>query len=165
MIIFYFNLGGCTKYIQPGDVVWNRSFKARIGELYNTWIAGAVNEAGAAAKVRAPSFDVACQWIKTAWYALSKEMIANSFRGCGISTALDGTEDQLVTCFKLPDLKGGLEHFKQAVNEQRHVLEQRDQPEPEPEELDYESEENDDDENEILIETVANLDSQSVVLI
>ena len=78
---------------------------------------------------------------------------------------LDSTEDQFVTCFKLFDLNGGLEHFKQAVNEQRHVLEQMDKPEPKPEELDYESEENDDDENEILIETVANLDSQSVVLI
>ena len=92
-------------------------------------------------------------------------MIANLFRGCVISIAVDGTEDKLVTCFKLPDLKGGLEHFKQAVNEQRHVLEQMDQPEPKPEELDYESEENDEDENDVLIETVANLDIQSEVLI
>ena len=138
--------------------MWNRSLKARIGELYNTWIAGAVNEAGGAARIRAQSFDVTCQWIQSVWFALTEEMIASSFRGCRISIAFDGTEDQLVTCFKLPDLKGGLEHFKQAVSEQRHVLEQMDQPEPEPDELDNESEENDDNENEVLIETVANLD-------
>ena len=29
--------GGCTKYVQAPDVVWNRPFKDRIQEQYDWW--------------------------------------------------------------------------------------------------------------------------------
>ena len=32
--------GGCTKYIQAPDVCWNKPFKTRITELYDSWLAG-----------------------------------------------------------------------------------------------------------------------------
>ena len=31
--------GGCTKYIQVPDVLWNKFFKGRIEELYDDWLA------------------------------------------------------------------------------------------------------------------------------
>ena len=31
---------GCTKYIQPPDVAWNKPFKAKVTEKYNAWMAG-----------------------------------------------------------------------------------------------------------------------------
>ena len=31
--------GGCTKYIQAADVVWNRPFKGRIEVFYDDWLA------------------------------------------------------------------------------------------------------------------------------
>ena len=37
-----------------------------------------------------------CQWVKESWQELSKEMVEHSFKKCGISNALDGTEDDLV---------------------------------------------------------------------
>ena len=37
-----------------------------------------------------------CQWVKESWQELSKEMVERSFKKCGISNALDGTEDDLV---------------------------------------------------------------------
>ena len=37
-----------------------------------------------------------CQWVKESWRELSKEMVERSFKKCGISNALDGTEDDLV---------------------------------------------------------------------
>ena len=37
-----------------------------------------------------------CQWVKESWQELSKEMVECSFKKCGISNALDGTEDDLV---------------------------------------------------------------------
>ena len=37
-----------------------------------------------------------CQWVKESWQELSKEMVKRSFKKCGISNALDGTEDDLV---------------------------------------------------------------------
>ena len=31
--------GGCTKYIQAPDLVWNKLFKARIHKFYDDWLA------------------------------------------------------------------------------------------------------------------------------
>ena len=30
--------GGCTKYVQPSDVSWNKPFKSHIRELYTKWL-------------------------------------------------------------------------------------------------------------------------------
>jgi len=32
--------GGCTKYIQAPDVSWNKPFKAKVTELYDSWLSG-----------------------------------------------------------------------------------------------------------------------------
>jgi len=32
--------GGCTKFLQAPDVCWNKLFKDKLHELYNSWIAG-----------------------------------------------------------------------------------------------------------------------------
>ena len=47
-------------------------------------------------KLRAASLVTVCQWVKESWQELSKEMVERSFKKCGISNALDGTEDDLV---------------------------------------------------------------------
>ena len=44
-------------------------------------------------KKRAPSKELALQWINTAWQEIPAEMVMKSFKSCGISNALDGTED------------------------------------------------------------------------
>jgi len=31
--------GGCTKYIQVPDMVWNKPFKANVTEKYDEWMA------------------------------------------------------------------------------------------------------------------------------
>ena len=36
--------GGCTKYIQAPDLVWNKPFKAKIQKFYDDWLANAVHE-------------------------------------------------------------------------------------------------------------------------
>ncbi len=33
-------LGGCTKYMQASDVVWNQQFKASLHESYDKWMDG-----------------------------------------------------------------------------------------------------------------------------
>ena len=45
---------------------------------------------------KAASLVTVCQWVKELWQELSKEMVERSFKKCGISNALDGTEDDLV---------------------------------------------------------------------
>ena len=49
-----------------------------------------------ALSIRAASLVTVCQWVKESWQELSKEMVERSFKKCGISNALDGTEDDLV---------------------------------------------------------------------
>ena len=46
--------GGCTKYIQAPDVVWNKPFKANVTEKYDEWMAGEAHSFTAAGKMRAP---------------------------------------------------------------------------------------------------------------
>ena len=36
--------GGCTKYVQALDVVWNKSFKSHIIESYDEWLASGVHQ-------------------------------------------------------------------------------------------------------------------------
>ena len=45
-------LGGCTKYIEAPDVVWNRPFKANVAEQYDEWMAGEAHSLTAAANMR-----------------------------------------------------------------------------------------------------------------
>ena len=56
------------------------------------WVVHSVHEAE---QTRAVLVTV-CQWVKESWQELSKEMVERSFKKCGISNALDGTEDDLV---------------------------------------------------------------------
>ena len=36
--------GGCTKYIQAPDLVWNKRFKQRVAEIYDKWLSNGVHE-------------------------------------------------------------------------------------------------------------------------
>ena len=106
-------IGGCTKYIQPGDV-WNRSFKAHVSAEYAKWMAIAAETAGLDETVRRPNFDTMCSWINAAWKSVSKETIYRSFQCCGLTTSLDVFEDHQLYCFKKPDLSDGLRLLAQA---------------------------------------------------
>ena len=46
-------------------------------------------------KRRAPSKEL-LQWIHKAWQEIPTDLVANSFKSCGISNAMDGTEDEAV---------------------------------------------------------------------
>ena len=47
-------------------------------------------------KKRAPSKEMVLWWIDQAWREIPVELITRSFVSCGISNALDGTEDDAV---------------------------------------------------------------------
>ena len=44
----------------------------------------------------APSRNLVLRWIKQAWSDIPEEMVRRSFKTCGISNALDGTEDDVI---------------------------------------------------------------------
>lgn len=107
--------GGCTKFIQvvlkhlelfyqiqAADVYWNGPFKARVRRSYEDWMLHGEKTYTKGENMRAPSMEVCLQWIINAWEELPKDLIIRSFKGSGLSNALDGSEDNLIHCFK-PD--------------------------------------------------------------
>ena len=83
--------GGLTSLVQPLDVCLNKPFKDRLWEKWMTWMMSGEKTFTPDGQLRA-----VCQWVKESWQELSKEMVERSFKKCGISNALDGTEDDLV---------------------------------------------------------------------
>ena len=94
--------GGCTKYVQAPDVSWNQPFKAAISRLHEDWMADdmAEKELTRGGNPRPPPMDTYLQWVIDAWEGLSADLIRASFKSCGITNNVDGTEDELVHCFK-----------------------------------------------------------------
>uniref|UniRef100_A0A915MZS3 HTH CENPB-type domain-containing protein n=1 Tax=Meloidogyne javanica TaxID=6303 RepID=A0A915MZS3_MELJA len=95
--------GGCTKFIQPPDISWNKPFKEKIRHFYGIWMTnGDRREFTASGNPKPPSLDVVLDWVYRSWSELSKEVIVNSFLACGLSNPLDGSTDDKIACFK-PD--------------------------------------------------------------
>jgi hypothetical protein len=91
---------GCTKYVQPADLSWNKPFKAQFREFYNNWMATGEMSTTIHGNLRHASWDLVCDWIIKSWDSVSKEVIIQSFKSCGITTNVDGSEDGLITCLK-----------------------------------------------------------------
>ena len=91
---------GCTKFVQPADVSWNRSFKHKFGELYHAWMAREDHERTAAGNMRAPYFDLVCSWISQTWESIPEEQVTKSFVSCGISNAIDGSDDEKIVALR-----------------------------------------------------------------
>ena len=64
--------GGCMKYIQAPDLVWNKPFKAICTRKYDEWLAeeGILNET-AEGNLKAPPRKRIVQWILDSWASLS----------------------------------------------------------------------------------------------
>jgi len=94
--------GGTTKYIQAPDLSWNRPFKQSIQEQHTEWISEEANMSRTpAGNLRAAPRSLVVQWIKNAWNSLSKELIINSFKSCGLTTNVNGEEDDQIHCMKV----------------------------------------------------------------
>lgn len=92
--------GGLTCKIQPADVSWNKPFKAAYKEKYNKWMVEGEKTYTKAGNVRAPSKLLCLQWVKESWDSVSSDIVKKSFRSCGISVSIDGTEDSEIHCMK-----------------------------------------------------------------
>jgi len=82
--------GGCTKYLQAPDVCWNKPFKDKLHELYDSWMAGDDDkEYTKSGNLRAPSFKLLLSWVKEAWDAVDSQLIRKSFILCGQTSGID----------------------------------------------------------------------------
>ena len=59
--------GGCTKYIQAPDVVWNKPFKGRIEEFCDDWLANRKHEYTDAGSMKPVPRRLVVEWVIKSW--------------------------------------------------------------------------------------------------
>jgi len=84
--------GGCTSLAQPMDVSVNRPFKNNMRRQWTRWFE-THDERTPAGNLRQPSRQQVINWVSQAWRDIPEDMIRRAFLRCGISNALDGTQD------------------------------------------------------------------------
>ncbi|CAI7919216.1 unnamed protein product, partial [Closterium sp. NIES-53] len=98
---------GCTSEIQPLDVAVNRSFKAAVHQLYQEWFEReGVDTLTKKGNIKKPPVELTLKWISAAWKSMPKELIQRAFLTCGISNALDGSQDKLCLQHRRDELEG-----------------------------------------------------------
>lgn len=93
--------GGCTKYIQAPDVSWNKIFKDKVREEYDSWMATDGNkEYTKGGNLKPASKSTVIGWVLNAWKKVPRDVIVKSFKICALTTDLTGLEDDKIHCLK-----------------------------------------------------------------
>ena len=81
--------GGCTSLAQPLDVSVNKPFNVRIRQLWEQWAFDNLRGTSRVHHIRQ-------DWIPQSWTLIDAGLIVKSFLRCGISNAMDGSQDDEV---------------------------------------------------------------------
>ena len=77
----------------------------------------AIKEYTPTGKIKRPSYSLVATWVKEAWDNIDPAMIKRSFKCCGISTNVDGSEDNSIFDFEKvsdeKDLEIGIEEERE----------------------------------------------------
>ncbi|KAG8225841.1 hypothetical protein J437_LFUL004770 [Ladona fulva] len=88
--------GGLTSQLQPLDVSVNKPFKGFMHEEGIKWIEALTHDVTPTGRMKRPSISSVCEWVKKSWQKVKSETIIKSFKKCGISNVLDGSEDDIL---------------------------------------------------------------------
>ena len=69
--------GGCTKFIQAADVVWNAIFKSHLCQYYDVWLSEpSAHTFTKGGNLKPPACSLLCQWVRSAWEAVPPETVS-----------------------------------------------------------------------------------------
>ena len=88
--------GRLTSILQPLDISFKKPFKDQLRERWTTWMVEGQKRFTAAGNMRAASLATVSSWVLGAWQVIPEEIVVGSFKKCGISNSLDGTEDDIL---------------------------------------------------------------------
>ena len=86
--------GGCTPICQPADVSWNAPFKSEMRKAWKEW--RQEDHRTAQGNLRMATRQDIINWVSRAWRSVSADVIRDSFKHCGISSNMNGSEDHLL---------------------------------------------------------------------
>jgi hypothetical protein len=78
-----------------------------VKERYNEWMISNYHAFTPTGKIKCPSYSTVASWVKDSWEEVDVDLIKNSFKCCGVSTKLDGSEDDLL--FEYDKLLGSVD--------------------------------------------------------
>ena len=84
--------GGCTSIVQSMDRCINKPFKDSMRVSWEEWMCGDRPKT-MMGNLKQPTQQDVMNWVSKAWYSIKQETLVRSFLVCGISNALDGSED------------------------------------------------------------------------
>ena len=90
--IVIFIPGGLTPLLQPLDRMLNKQMKRLLRGMYTAHTATAVADAKTG-KLQPPGRGTVSTWCKKAWAMITPDVVKMCFKICGLTLALDGSED------------------------------------------------------------------------
>ena len=94
--------GGCTSKIQPLDVSLNKPFKSSCRSQWVKYLQQSIVQQEPGERFKTASKQQVLDWVVQSNKDLDskKELIRKSFLVCGISNALDGSQNHFIRCAK-----------------------------------------------------------------
>uniref|UniRef100_A0A8C5P864 HTH CENPB-type domain-containing protein n=1 Tax=Leptobrachium leishanense TaxID=445787 RepID=A0A8C5P864_9ANUR len=103
--------GGLTSVLQPLDVCLNKPFKARVRKMWHEWMSSGQAQLTKVGNLKKPEIELIAKWVRDAWEEIPEEMVQRAFKKCGISNAMDGSEDSALYENDSSDVGGGVDLY------------------------------------------------------